>query len=71
MAPYMQRVVEEKRELDEKIAALRKFMDSTNFIKNVPVFYDRALLAAQYCYMSQYSEVLGKRITSYMVSQNG
>ena len=66
MQPHEERVVTEKRELDEKLAKLKAFC----FDPGSPVFkelspVDRDLLEDQYNSMKDYSEILGKRIDRF------
>lgn len=66
MQPHEERVVVEKRELDEKLAKLKAFC----FDPGSPIFKglspeDRDLLESQYTMMEQYSKILGKRIERF------
>jgi hypothetical protein len=66
MQPHEQRVVNEKRDLDEKLAKLKAFC----FGENTTIFrgldpIDRDLLEDQYNSMKDYSEILGKRIARF------
>jgi hypothetical protein len=66
MKPHEERVVAEKRELDDKIAKLKAFC----FDPGSPIFSglppaDRDLLEDQYTVMEQYSQILGKRIDRF------
>ncbi len=61
--PHQQRVVEEKDELDEKLAALEQFLDSAKFHE---VGKDeKKRLVKQALIMAQYSDVLGERIAAF------
>ena len=62
--PHQQRVVDEKKELDEKANKL------VDFISNSPTFEtlthtEQELLKNQQEIMWQYSEILGKRISLF------
>lgn len=66
MQPHEERVIVEKRELDEKLAKLKTFC----FDPGSPVFKalvpaDRDLLEDQYTVMEQYSQILSKRIDRF------
>ena len=68
MEPYQERVVEEKRELDKRIASLFDFMENgqTYFglVKN-----ERDRLYDQYLVMKKYSNILNQRIIHFDVSK--
>lgn len=64
MEPYQQRVVDEKRELDNKIDKLNQFA------QNSPIFgkmnlKDQELLLEQLDIMFDYTEILSKRIERF------
>ena len=63
MAPFQERVVEEKRELDEKREKLYAFTQ-TEICHNLP-FDERNRLARQLAVMSEYSTILGARIEAF------
>lgn len=68
MQLHEERVVNEKRELDEKLAKLKSFC----FSPGNPTFKelhstDRDLLESQYSVMEQYSQILEKRINRFKV----
>ncbi len=63
LADWQQRVVNEKRELDEKKAALLAFFDKPAYAA-LPT-EDRILLIAQHTHMKAYSDVLGTRIARF------
>jgi hypothetical protein len=63
MKPHEERVVTEKRELDEKIAKLNAFYANPVF-KELP-FGDRTLLLDQCSVMEQYSKILEARIARF------
>lgn len=60
MKPHEERVVAEKRELDEKLVKLKVFLESRVF-KELPGF-DRDLLEDQSTVMEKYSKILEQRI---------
>lgn len=60
LAPHEQRVVEEKDELDKKIAKLDSFGRGDIFAELSP--NEQSLLGKQLSIMEEYSEILGKRI---------
>jgi len=61
--PYQQRVVDEKRELDEKLQRLNAFLQGRAFagVSN----HDRDLLPKQAVVMQTYSNILEQRIASF------
>lgn len=66
MQPHEERVLIEKRELDEKLAKLKAFCFGDNnatFSGLHPI--DRDLLEDQYTAMEQYSNILAKRIARF------
>jgi hypothetical protein len=64
MAPHEQRVVDEKRELDEKLEKLTAFVRSSPNFKRLDGF-DRSLLTQQRDAMLRYSVILGERIARF------
>jgi len=63
LKPYQQRVVDEQRELRDKIAKLQKHLASTAFKEHDPV--DQALLQQQLGAMDLYSTALQARIARF------
>lgn len=66
MQPHEERVVDEKVQLDEKLAKLKAFC----FERRSPIFdklppEDRDLLEDQYTVMLRYSEILARRIERF------
>lgn len=67
MAPHQQRVVDEKRELDEKAKKLSDFIGSNSMFTEIdPAEQER--MTKQCEIMWEYSEILGKRIAAFPVS---
>ena len=64
MQPYQQRVVDEKSELDEKIAKLGGFIESSPIFLGSPDDEKERLVRQKSC-MSEYSEILGERIAAF------
>jgi uncharacterized protein YydD (DUF2326 family) len=64
MQPFQQRVVDEKKELDEKIDALESFLQSINF-DAVPTA-EQMRLKMQHGIMTDYSMILGERIAAFV-----
>lgn len=62
--PYQQRVVDEKNELDDKIAKLEKFMQENAIFKTLPII-DQELQMMQHLQMVSYSYFLGQRIDRF------
>ena len=63
MAPHQERVIEEKRELDEKLEKLGAFLLGAKF--NDLDTEDRALLFHQHRAMKTYSHILADRIARF------
>lgn len=63
MQAHQQRVVDEKAELDQKLAALRRFF-GTEIYARLPEI-ERHLLFAQSQAMATYSMILGERIDAF------
>jgi len=61
MQPHEERVVVEKKELDEKIMKLNTFIISNKIFQELSED-DKDLLEAQRVAMEEYSEILGHRI---------
>jgi|TARA_B110000908_G_C10070932_1_gene365041 hypothetical protein len=61
MEDYQQRVIDEKNELDEKIAGLSKFLGNVNQVPSD----ERVRMHTQLGLMEQYSLVLGQRIEAF------
>jgi len=65
MEAYQERVVVEKRELDEKLRKLEDFIfRSGGKWFDVPDA-ERLRMTKQYCHMSDYSRILGERIAAF------
>jgi hypothetical protein len=64
MKAYQKRVVEEKRELDKKLAKLHEFINDEVVFRNVHI-REQELLRRQEVLMEIYSEVLGERIEAF------
>jgi hypothetical protein len=65
MEPHQERVVAEKKELDEKLAKLETFI-----FRGQGKWFDvpdaeRLRMTKQYCHMMDYSRVLGERIAAF------
>ena len=65
MQPHEQRVLDEKRELDNKIELLALFTHGTVF--NELPDEDKTLLTKQHSAMSIYSHILGQRIARFVI----
>ena len=61
---YQQRVIEEKRELDDRYYKLEAFIQKTIVFASLPQ-EEQSNMFAQLRAMGQYSEVLGKRIARF------
>ena len=65
MLPHQQRVVDEKRELDEKLAKLSSFVCTPIFASLDCRESER--LQRQHDVMTEYSTILGERIAAFTV----
>lgn len=63
MEDWQARVVREKKELDEKIERLSIFLGTREFQALNSV--DRALLESQLRFMTEYTNILGHRISRF------
>lgn len=63
MKPFQERVVEEKKELDDKLSRLRPFIEGATFKTLPDAEQDR--LIRQRRLMEEYSDVLGERIAAF------
>ena len=63
MAPYQQRVVDEKAELDSRTESLEKFFDTQTF-QDLDSG-EQSLLHQQHRAMKLYSHILGDRIRAF------
>ena len=70
MEAYQLRVVEEKKELDDKIEKLDDFISSKGFFINVSST-QQDLLLLQHQWMSNYSKVLELRIQDFEKEDEG
>lgn len=63
MLPHQERVVQQKRELDEEIAKLKDFLYSGKFdsVKDSEL----GIMVRQYSVMKRYSLILGERIAEF------
>ncbi len=63
MQPHQERVVTEKKELDEKIEKLDAFLHGA--IYRTLAQGEQERLTRQLCHMTLYSKVLGERIAAF------
>lgn len=63
MEEFQERVVTEKRELDEKLARLRAFIGSERLAGVAEA--ERSRLNRQFIAMTKYSDILGERIAAF------
>lgn len=66
MKPHERRVVQEKRELDERATKLSEFIGTSGVFPTLPAD-EQERLREQCEIMWQYSEILGKRIAAFPV----
>lgn len=66
MKPHQQRVVDEKKELDDKIDKLVKFIYGGNVFSDLPE-EEQARLMRQHLAMVEYSTILGERIDAFLI----
>ena len=65
LAPHQQRVVDEKRELDDKLQKLTSFISSEKFTTIVQDEAERGRLVCQEETMKDYSAILAERIAAF------
>ena len=70
MEAYIERMIQEKKELDEKILKLSQFIYGENKVYPNLCEYQKELLREQKKYMEEYSKFLGKRIDFEIASKN-
>lgn len=61
--PHQERVIQEKKDLDEKIEKLGAFFP-TELCQSLP-FNERSRLSRQITVMKEYSSILGERIADF------
>lgn len=66
MKPHERRVVQEKKDLDERAAKLSDFIGTSDIFPTLPAD-EQERLREQCEIMWQYSEILGKRIAAFPV----
>ena len=64
MEAYQERVVQEKKELDEKISKLNIFLQSDDIDSKVDI-QEKSRLVSQLCAMTIYSNLLFERIANF------
>lgn len=64
LQPHQQRVVDEKKELDDKATKLSNFIGENPIFANIDA-EEQERLKEQCEIMWQYSEILGKRIAAF------
>lgn len=64
MQPHQQRVVDEKKDLDEKLDKLKAFIEANPIFKTLPED-ERGRLGHQFDAMAQYSSILSQRIAAF------
>jgi hypothetical protein len=64
MQPHQQRVVDEKKELDEKLDKLKAFIETSPIFKGLHQD-ERGRLNRQFDVMAEYSSILAQRIAEF------
>lgn len=64
MQPHQQRVVDEKKELDDKLNKLKAFIEANPIFKALPED-ERGRLGRQFDVMAEYSSILSQRIVAF------
>ncbi len=67
MQPHQQRVVDEKKELDDKLDKLKTFIETNPVFKGLPDD-ERGRLNKQFDLMDGYSSILSQRIAAFPVT---
>lgn len=68
MQPFQQRVIDEKKELDERLAKLSLFINKGDQYSKLPV-RERTLLVRQESAMETYSRILQQRIENFKAEE--
>ena len=64
MQPHQQRVIDEKKELNEKLSKLKTFIEVSPIFKSLHPD-ERNRLKHQFDVMTEYSNILSQRITAF------
>lgn len=64
MQAHQQRVVDEKRELNEKLDKLKAFIETSSIFKSLTAD-ERGRLGKQFDAMAEYSSILSQRISAF------
>lgn len=64
MQPHQQRVVDEKKDLDDKLDKLKAFIETNPVFKTLHED-ERGRLNRQFDVMAEYSGILGQRIAAF------
>jgi hypothetical protein len=64
MQPHQQRVVDEKKELDDKLDKLKAFIETSPIFKSLSAD-ERGRLGKQFDVMAEYSSILSQRIAAF------
>jgi len=64
MQPHQQRVVDEKKDLDEKLDKLKVFIETSPTFKSLPAD-ECGRLGKQFDVMTEYSSILSQRIAAF------
>lgn len=64
MQPHQQRVVDEKKQLDERLDKLKAFIQENPIFKTLHED-ERGRLGRQFDVMAEYSRILGQRIAAF------
>lgn len=64
MQPHQQRVIDEKRELDERLNKLLLFIRTNPAFCDLP-YREKARLERQVGVMNEYSKILGERMAEF------
>jgi len=68
MAPYQERVIQEKQELADRLTKLEAFRETDSFQLHLSPA-ERCRLERQRFAMHEYNQVLGERITAFSETQ--
>lgn len=64
MQPHQQRVVDEKKELDEKLDRLKAFIETSPIFNSLSLD-ERERMRRQFDVMAEYSSILSQRIDAF------
>lgn len=65
--PHQERVVAEKKDLDDKLDKLKTFIEVSPIFRTLPIA-EQVRLNRQFDAMAEYSSILGQRIEAFLAT---